>query len=125
MAAYYDPINDEITLPNLSDFVSSQAYASTLFHELVHATGAAHRLNRNLTGRFGDPRYAMEELVAELGATFLAAVSGIEHNTQAASYISHWITALRSDQGTIFAAARWATRAADYLQGRAALPGAA
>lgn len=116
-AAYYDPIRDAITLPNRASFLTPQAYASTLFHELVHSTGAAHRLDRNLSGRFGDPRYAMEELVAELGATFLAALAGIEHHTQAASYMASWITALKSDRCAIFSAARWATQAADYLQG--------
>ena len=52
-AAYYDGIHDEITLPSKANFHSPAAYASTLFHELVHATGAAHRLDRNLNGRFG------------------------------------------------------------------------
>ncbi|MBP6728813.1 MAG: DNA primase, partial [Microthrixaceae bacterium] len=34
----------------------------------MHWTGHADRLNRDLTGRFGDDAYAAEELVAELGA---------------------------------------------------------
>ena len=37
----------------------------------------AHRCNRDLSGRFGTEVYAMEELVAELGATFLCAELGI------------------------------------------------
>ena len=38
-----------------------------LLHELVHWTGADHRLARTFGKRFGDEAYAMEELVALSG----------------------------------------------------------
>jgi antirestriction protein ArdC len=41
-----------------------------LYHELTHWVGAKHRLDRDLTGRFGSASYAAEELVAELGVPF-------------------------------------------------------
>ena len=40
---------------------------------ITHWTKHKNRLNRNLGGkRFGDNNYAMEELVAELGAAFIS-----------------------------------------------------
>ena len=42
-------------------------------HEGVHATAAKHRLNRDLSGRFGSEAYAMEEVVAEAGACMILA----------------------------------------------------
>lgn len=39
---------------------------STLLHELGHWTAAKSRLDRDLSGRFGNEAYAMEELVAVL-----------------------------------------------------------
>ena len=53
-------------------FHISEAYYTTLYHELVHASGHRSRLNRKtLTDLclFGDPTYAKEELVAEMGAS--------------------------------------------------------
>ncbi|MBE1043241.1 DNA primase, partial [Escherichia coli] len=50
-------------------------------HELVHSTGHATRLNRegitSSSRKRGDPVYAFEELVAELGSAFLCARVGV------------------------------------------------
>lgn len=35
---------------------------------MTHSTMTPERLNREMGGRFGDPKYAKEELVAELTA---------------------------------------------------------
>ena len=45
----------------------TEAYYSTLLHEEIHGSGAAHRLNRTFGERFGDKAYAFEELVALSG----------------------------------------------------------
>ena len=55
----------------------AEGFYSTLCHELVHWSGVKARLDRDLSGRFGDDAYAMEELVAELGSAFLCADLGI------------------------------------------------
>jgi antirestriction protein ArdC len=47
-----------------------------LLHELTHWTLPEKRCGRDMTGRFGDKAYAMEELVAELGAAFQCAHLG-------------------------------------------------
>jgi antirestriction protein ArdC len=66
---------------------------------------------------FGGTRYAQEELIAEIGACFLAARTGIEHVTQSANYIGNWLTALREDKPFIFTVAKLATEAAAYVHG--------
>lgn len=67
----------EIRMPARSAFRDAAAYYATLLHELTHWTAAKPRCDRDLTGRFGSAAYAMEELVAELGAAFLCADLGI------------------------------------------------
>ena len=63
-----------VTLPRRSDLAAefravrdALSYYGTMGHETIHWSGAKHRLNRDLGGRFGHHAYAMEELVAELG----------------------------------------------------------
>ena len=62
--------------------------------------GTAKRLNRDLSGRFGDSAYAMEELVAELGAAFLCGELGISvHPRQDhAAYVASWLQVLRQQK---------------------------
>jgi antirestriction protein ArdC len=70
--AFYGVISDAITLPHPVDFISVEQYYSTAFHELCHWTGAKHRLNRDFRGKYKDPSYSFEEIVAELGAALSA-----------------------------------------------------
>ena len=67
--------------------------------------------------RFDDEGYAMEELVAELGAAFLSADLGLTPEARAdhASYIASWLKVLKDDRRAIFTAASHVQRAADYL----------
>ena len=115
-AAFYAPSVDRIQLPNKGTFNSEANYYATAFHELVHWTGAKHRLDRNLDkGRFGNPAYAFEELVAEMGAAFLCQDYGIQGELRHAGYIQSWLKALRDDSKAVFKAAALAQKAADYL----------
>ena len=61
----------------------AETYYSTLLHELTHWTGDETRCNRQLGKRFDDHAYALEELVAELGAAFLRADLGITDEPRA------------------------------------------
>ena len=74
----YLPLTDTIRMPAPSQFVSDHEFCSTLYHECSHGTGHNKRLNRDLTGKFGDEDYAKEELVAELSAVFLCAELGVK-----------------------------------------------
>jgi antirestriction protein ArdC len=86
-------------------------------HELTHWTGAESRLGRDLKNRFGREAYAMEELVAELGAAFLCADLGVtpEPRDDHAHYVAHWLKVLKSDKKAIFTAASKAQAAVDFL----------
>ncbi|MCY2965529.1 MAG: zincin-like metallopeptidase domain-containing protein [Planctomycetota bacterium] len=118
-AAFYDVNADRIHLPRFDSFRDPIAYYATLSHELTHFSGASHRLDRNLTGRFGSSAYAAEELVAELGSAFLCARLGLstEPRPDHGGYISNWLTLLRNDRKAIFTAASKAQQAADWLMG--------
>lgn len=118
----YSPRLDRVRLPHLSQFKSADEYYSTLFHELIHSTGHVRRLNR-FRAIDGDriERYSFEELVAEFGASFLCAFSGIKNpkcEALQASYIAGWSQAFREDQRMILRAASAAQRAADYVRGK-------
>lgn len=114
--AYYTPDRDTITLPELGQFESPEAYAETLFHELTHSTGHADRLGRDLAGKCSRESYAKEELVAELGAAFLMADAGIEANLpMMADYVRGWLKALKDDHSLIIAASQAAQKAVDHI----------
>ncbi len=66
---------------------------------------------------FGDENYSKEELVAEMGATFLCSLAGIENQTidNSAAYISNWLTKLRSDRKLLVQAGSAAQKAVDFI----------
>ena len=113
-SAFYAREADKINLPNKSAFNSEANYYATAFHELIHWTGAPHRLDRTKGKRFGDKNYAFEELIAEMGAAFLCFDHKIEGDLRHAGYIESWLKALRDDNKAIFKAAAFAQKAADY-----------
>lgn len=110
----YYPTVDVIHMPYLSQFESANHYYSTLFHELIHSTGHASRLNRELRDA-----YSFEELVAEIGAAFLCAVCGIENVKtieDQAAYIAHWQAFLEDDSTAFMRACSEAQKAVDYIR---------
>lgn len=121
--AFYSPTGDFIQMPEFSQFKSPEAYVSTLAHELSHWSGASNRLNRDLSGRFGDERYSAEELVAELTASFVCADLQIrsEPRRDHAPYLASWLKVLRNDKRAIFTAASMAQEATTYLHSLASL----
>ena len=122
-SAYYSPTNDIVKMPVMSCFDNSEAYYATLFHELIHSTGHARRLEREGIvnfDRFDSQRYSSEELVAEMGASFLNALCGtsspdLERNT--AAYVKGWLVKLKSDNKFIFRAAAQAQKAVVFIIG--------
>jgi antirestriction protein ArdC len=117
--ACYRPSRDEVCMPEFTSFGSAAGYYSTLAHELTHWSGAEKRLDRTKGKVFGDPEYAFEELVAELGAAYLCADLRVtnEPREDHASYIAGWLKALRADNRNVFRAASYAEKAAGYLHG--------
>ncbi len=123
--ACYRPGPDLIAMPDRSAFTGTatstptEAYYGTLLHELTHFSAIEGRCNRDLGKRFGDDRYAVEELVAELGSAFLCAELGIAATPRAdhAQYLAHWLRVLRADSRALFAAAAAASKAVAFLRG--------
>ena len=116
--AYYSKTEDAIHMPDFSRFKSSPQFYSVLSHERSHWCGAPTRLNRNLTGRFGDANYAMEELIAELTSALVCASLQLplEPRKDHAPYLANWLQVLRGDKRAIFTAASKAQEAANYLR---------
>jgi antirestriction protein ArdC len=116
--AFYSPDRDSVQMPEIQAFRNSESYYATLAHEMTHWTRHETRLNRDFgRKRFGDAGYAMEELVAEIGAAFLCADLGITPETREdhAAYVASWLKALKNDKRAIFTAASYAQRAVDHL----------
>lgn len=116
-SACYLPAQDRVQMVPFARFATAPAYYSVLAHELTHWSGAKSQLDRDLSGRFGSESYAMEELVAELGAAFIAGTLALpsEPRRDDAPYIASWLKVLKNDSRAIFAAAGRAQAAADYL----------
>jgi antirestriction protein ArdC len=116
----YSPTYDFIYMPEMSDFNTGEEYYSTLFHEMVHSTGHHSRLNREAIegfNFFGSEKYSKEELVAEMGACFLANKTGIETKVEEnqVAYIQSWLKKLKNDKRLIISAAATAQKAVDYI----------
>ena len=121
--SYYEERIDLIQMPDRARFTgtdtssATESYYAILLHELTHWTGHENRLNRDLTGRFGDEAYAMEELVAELGAAFLCTDLSLSNTPREdhAAYIASWLKVFKEDKKAVFTAASKASQAAEYL----------
>jgi antirestriction protein ArdC len=118
--ACYSPRDDQVSLPSPPQFDKPADYYATLFHELVHATGHETRLKRKAImegGVFGSDSYGKEELLAEIGASFLCGRAGILDRTfnNSAAYIGSWLKQLQNDTKLIVQAAACAQRATDFI----------
>jgi antirestriction protein ArdC len=121
--AYYTPGSDAITMPDMQAFASAEAFYSTLFHEMSHATGHRTRLARDGVVnpvRFASHDYSEEELVAEMSAGMLTAFAGIETPEtveNSAAYLDHWLAKLKREPGWLAASGGQAQKAVDMIRG--------
>lgn len=114
--ACYRTLSDEIQLPLRAQFTAAEGFYEVALHELAHWTGHPTRLNREKGKKFGDEKYAFEELIAELTSAFLCAELGFTKTiTNQAAYLKSWITVLKSDNKAIFKAAKLAEQASDFI----------
>jgi len=117
--AYYSPGEDRIVTPTAEQFDTVGGFAATVAHEFTHWTGSADRLGREQSGGFGSESYALEELVAELGAVVLCNALGLEHQPLEthAAYLKNWLQALKSEEGPklLWKVAGQASKAASYI----------
>ena len=107
--AYYSPFRDIVVLPMKAQFNRGMTpedvyrdgmeFYSTMLHEMAHSTMTPERLNRDGGARFGDPKYAKEELVAELTAAMISHSMGFDSKVtdNSAAYLDSWITKLKQE----------------------------
>ena len=115
--AFYVPVHDYVMVPPPQAFFEPINWHRTALHECSHASGAPHRLNRDLSGSFGTKKYAFEEMIAEISAAFCCAALGIVPTVRHADYVGSWAEVLREDNRAIVRAASQASNAADFLLG--------
>ena len=74
-------------------------YYSSIAHEMAHSTGVEKRLGRDMEGHFGDPKYAKEELVAELTAAMVGNTMGFDKRIldNNAKYVDGWMDTLKKE----------------------------
>lgn len=120
--AFYSPMGDFINIPSKEQYTDINEFYSTMFHEMTHSTGAETRLNRfnknEKLAKFGSEDYSKEELVAELGASFLMNSVGIETPKtfkNSAAYIQSWLNVLKNDPKMIVSAAGKAEKAVEFI----------
>jgi|TARA_R110002051_G_scaffold154675_4_gene226818 antirestriction protein ArdC len=117
--AYFHPTKDHIHMPPIATFYSAAGYYGTLAHELTHWVCGEKRLATQ-KAHANRKEYAFDELVAEIGACFLAVQLGVEPQfDQSAAYVEGWLEALKSDKEMIFKAAAEAQKAVDYINEKA------
>jgi antirestriction protein ArdC len=112
--ACYIPDKDVIYMPEKGLFDNEHQYYATIFHEIVHSTKGDNR-----SGRTKDKGYAFEELVAEIGASFLCHRFGIPEKTieNTKAYCQSWAEKLKNDPKMVVYAAGKAEKAVSYLLG--------
>jgi antirestriction protein ArdC len=112
--AFYNRIHDFIQVPPKVRFDPPGAYYETLLHELAH--WSEHRVGWDSE----QAGYAMNELVPEIASSFLATELGVpqgESLDNHASYLKHWLDAMKGDASFIFRASTQASKVADFLLG--------
>jgi len=121
--AFYAPVLDVINMPSIQQFENSAEYYATFFHEMIHSTGHETRLNRTGISELRKREtneYSKEEIIAEMGAAFLCATTGIDYDAvteNSAAYINGWLKVLKADKRFVFQSAAAAQKAANYILG--------
>ena len=125
--AYYSHSRDIVVLPMKAQFnigsTSDEIYRdgmefySTMLHEMTHSTMTPERLNREMGGKFGDPKYAKEELVAELTAAMISHSMGFDSKItdNSAAYLDSWISVLKKEPKFIVSIMADVNKASDLI----------
>ena len=117
----YVPALDQIRIPGVGNFNSTSDYYATLFHELAHSTGHTSRLDREGVSEAKHSnkiRYSKEELIAEMGFSFLCTFTGIEKTNltnNSATYLQSWLQVFKQDKTMVVKAASQAQNAVDFI----------
>lgn len=119
--AVYDFEKDKINCPCRLQFDTDADFFCTLFHELIHSTGASNRLVRpGFSMEDHAKEYNQEELIAELGSMYLCGICCYNDGKvfqQSSSYIRHYKTATKSSDDDLRVIAKKAMQAVRYILG--------
>ncbi len=98
--AFYQPASDFVNMPVQSTFTTLQGYYRTFFHELIHSTGHEKRLKRKFAMSKNSKDYAVEELIAEIGSSYICGYTGIffANAEKHASYLNHYLKELHGSK---------------------------
>jgi antirestriction protein ArdC len=119
--AFYSPSEDYIGMPNPRTFFQDEQFYAVLFHEATHGVGHISRTGRHEKlhdYKFdSQDNYALEELVAEMGAAYLCHLTGIQIATidNSVAYIKSWIGKFKEDKKMLLTASSMAQKAVDYI----------
>ncbi len=115
--AFYNKREDYIQVPTKDLFESPEEYYNVVFHEMIHSTGAPERLDRELGDKSNDEKHSKEELIAEIGSSYLCGLCGIFQATSENStgYIQGWLNQLNDNKRLIVQAAAKAQEAVEYI----------
>lgn len=112
---------ETVHMPVPERFDTVLEYYRVLMHEIIHWTSNKARCNRRDDNRkkYGTFAYAFEELIAEIGSTFLCGHLGLGqeemYRTNHIKYIKHWMDAMKGDSSIIVKAASMAETACKSL----------
>ena len=113
----YVPSEDTIRIIPRELFKTYSGYLATFAHECVHSTGMPKRLNRFGFSWQEKEEYAFEELVAEIGASYLMGKYNIDYSLHnSAAYIKGWVKYLKEHKKALFMAAAKAEKAIAYIE---------
>lgn len=119
-SACYLPKADKIKMPLIRQFYKQTFYLDTLVHEIAHSTGHESRLNRDLSGSKGSPKYAKEELRAEISSALINAELGItpdpDNLDRHKAYIQSWISMFEEKPQELIQAISAADSIIDFLK---------
>lgn len=116
--AKFVPAQNTVFVPDRNTFNSCEEYYATVFHEMIHATGP--KMNRKFGESFGDVQYAKEELIAEIGASMMLGMCGLDypHMLQNhVAYLASWSKIIKDKKTEFVKAANSAYVAFEYLTG--------
>lgn len=111
---FYQPSTHSICVPPIDSYANPDSYYDVLFHELIHWTGKA--LKRESDHKYGSEQYSFEELVAEIGSSYLCTLAGIDRVIDnQAGYIQGWLSKIEGDNSLIIKASTAAKKAVNFL----------
>lgn len=127
-APCYTPGLHAISLPPMSEYSEPGAYARSLVHEVVHATGAKSEMNRFAEYSpdfcsFRADEYAREEMLTQFATASLLTQYGFRHeNKSSAGYILSWYKAIENQPDALGMAIKHAAAVVRHILKDSPLP---